>query len=227
MNSESDSIFLDIEISGNGPAVVFTHGWADNRNAWDGVIGHLGDEIQSVSWSIRGHGESEAPPPGQYTRDHTLGDLSRVIPEEGTPVVLAGHSLGGYLSLAHCLKCPQDVKGLILVAAGPGFRKEETRQEWNTSVIEGAKKMDIPEGSEGAALHTDSWVIDSLGEIDVPVLVIVGERDKRFAASMAVFEKYLNVTASVVVEDAGHSVHSQKPEIVAEAISAYLIAIDA
>ena len=68
-------------------------------------------------------------------------------------------------------------------------------------------KMDIPEGSEEAALHIDSWVIDSLGEITSPVLVIVGEKDKRFAASMAVFEKYLDVRSSVIVPEAGHSVH--------------------
>ncbi|HJM27996.1 MAG: alpha/beta hydrolase [Acidimicrobiales bacterium] len=223
---DADSVFLDIQDFGKGPIVVFTHGWAHNRNAWDGVIDRLGKEIRSISWSLRGHGDSEAPPPGQYTRDHTMSDLARVIPDTGQKVVLAGHSLGGYLSLAHCLKHPEQVKGLVLIAAGPGFRKEETREQWNTSVTEGAKKMDIPEGSEAAALHTDSWVIDSLGEITVPTLVIVGERDKRFAASMAVFEKYLNVTSSIVVPDAGHSVHSKNPEPVAEAIRNFLSEIE-
>ncbi len=225
MNSENGSIFLDVEDSGQGPTIIFTHGWADNRNAWDGVISYLGPKVRSVSWSIRGHGNSEAPPPGQYTRDHTLGDLKTIIPDTTDKVVLAGHSLGGYLSLAYCLKYPEEVRGLILVAAGPGFRKKETREQWNLSVTEGAKKMDIPEGSEGAALHVDSWVIDSLSEIKVPTLVIVGEYDKRFAASMAVFEKYLNVKTSLVVEDAGHSVHSKKPEVVGEAIQQFLLNI--
>ena len=227
MSAANGSIFLDVEDSGEGPAVIFTHGWADNRNAWDGVINYLGPKVRSVSWSIRGHGKSEAPPPGQYTRDHTLGDLKTIIPDTTDKVVLAGHSLGGYLSLAYCLKYPEEVRGLILVAAGPGFRKKETREQWNLSVTEGAKKMDIPEGSEGAALHVDSWVIDSLSEIKVPTLVIVGEYDKRFAASMAVFEKYLNVKTSLVVEDAGHSVHSKKPEVVGEAIQQFLLNIGA
>ena len=227
MNSENGSIFLDVEDSGQGPTIIFTHGWADNRNAWDGVISYLGPKVRSVSWSIRGQGNSEAPPPGQYTRDHTLGDLKTIIPDTTDKVVLAGHSLGGYLSLAYCLKYPEEVRGLILVAAGPGFRKKETREQWNLSVTEGAKKMDIPEGSEGAALHVDSWVIDSLSEIKVPTLVIVGEYDKRFAASMAVFEKYLNVKTSLVVEDAGHSVHSKKPEVVGEAIQQFLLNIGA
>lgn len=227
MSSDSDPIFLDVEDSGVGPTVIFTHGWADNRNAWDGVIQFLGSKIRSVSWSIRGHGNSEAPPPGQYTRDHTLGDFKTIIPDIPDKLVLVGHSLGGYLSLAYCLKYPDEVQGLVLVAAGPGFRKEATREQWNLSVTEGAKKMDIPEGSEGAALHVDSWVIDSLSEIKVPTLVIVGEHDKRFAASMAVFEKYLNVKTSLVIEDAGHSVHKKKPEVVAKAIQEFLLEIGA
>ena len=137
-------------------------------------------------------------------------------------VVLVGHSLGGYLSLAFCLQHPDRVKALVLIAAGPGFRKEETRNQWNDSVRASAKKMDIPEGSEEAAVHIDSWVIDSLGEITSPVLVIVGEKDKRFAASMAVFEKYLDVRSSVIVPEAGHSVHRKNPQAVAQAIQDFL-----
>ena len=52
--------------------------------------------------------------------------------------------------------------------------------------------------------------------------MIVGERDKRFAASMAVFEKYLDVKASVVVPEAGHSVHRKNPQAVAQAIESFL-----
>ena len=42
---------------------------------------------------------------------------------------------------------------------------------------------------------------------------------------MSVFEKYLNVKASVVVEDAGHSVHRKKPLEVANAIKDFLTEI--
>ena len=63
-----DDFFLDIHDSGAGSTIVFTHGWTDNRNAWDGVISNLEDQTRCIAWSIRGHGESFAPPPGQYTR---------------------------------------------------------------------------------------------------------------------------------------------------------------
>tara|TARA_A200000159_G_scaffold144929_1_gene150198 strand:+ start:1258 stop:1929 length:672 start_codon:yes stop_codon:yes gene_type:complete len=221
----TDNFFLDIHDSGFGSTIVFTHGWTDDRNAWDGVITNLDDQARCIAWSIRGHGESFAPPPGQYTRDHTLSDLKAVTDMSERKVILAGHSLGGYLSLAHCLLYPEDVEALILVGAGPGFRKKESINQWNSSVIESAKKLDLPEGSEATALHTDAWVIDALSEIKVPTLVVVGEHDKRFRVSMSVFEKYLNVKSSVVVEDAGHSVHRKKPLEVANAIKDFLTEI--
>ena len=221
----SDDFFIDTHESGVGSTIVFTHGWTDNRNAWDGVIANLNDQARCVAWSIRGHGESFAPPPGQYTRDHTLSDLKAITDMSEEKVTLAGHSLGGYLSLAHCLLHPEDVEALILVGAGPGFRKKESIDQWNSSVTESAKKLDLPEGSEATALHTDAWVIDSLSEIKVPTLVVVGEHDKRFRVSMSVFEKYLNVKSSVVVEDAGHSVHRKKPLEVANAIKDFLTEI--
>ena len=214
--------FLDVRDSGTGPAIIFTHGWTDNRSAWDDVIESLQDEARCIAWSIRGHGNSFSPSPGEYTRDHTLSDLKLITEKSEGKVILAGHSLGGYLSLAHCLLHPENVAALILVGAGPGFRKKESIDQWNSSVIKSAKELDLPEGSEATALHTDAWVIDSLSEIQVPTLVIVGEHDKRFRVSMSVFEKYLNVKSSVVVKDAGHSVHRKKPEQVADAIKEFL-----
>ncbi|MCH1512572.1 MAG: alpha/beta hydrolase [Acidimicrobiales bacterium] len=215
-------VMLDVYEQGEGIPAIYTHGWADDRTAWDGVINSLENHARNISWSLRGHGKSDAPPPGNYTRDHTLDDLARIVDISDDPVVLIGHSLGGYLSLAYALQHPDRVRALVLIAAGPGFRKEETREQWNTSVQASAKKMDIPAGSEEAALHVDSWVIDSLEDITVPVLVIVGENDKRFAASMAVFEKYLDVKASVIVPGAGHSVHKKHFRPVATAIQGFL-----
>lgn len=218
----SDSVHLDVAEQGEGPSVVFTHGWIDDRHVWDGVVDALAADAHNVTWSLRAHGDSDAPPPGNYTRDHALADLASAAERATSPAVFAGHSLGGYLSLAHALLHPEQVRGLVLVAAGPGFRKDEARQQWNDSVDASAKKFEVPAGSEEISKHVDSWVIDHLADISAPTLVIVGEHDKRFAASAAVFEKYLDVRSSVVVPDAGHSVHRKHPEPVAAAIRDFL-----
>ncbi len=75
--------------------MVFTHGWVDDRTVWDGVIAQLtdaatGPTAHCVSWDLRGHGESDAPPPGNYTREHALADMERIVTAAGTPCVLAG-----------------------------------------------------------------------------------------------------------------------------------------
>ena len=220
-NDLSD-IRLGISEHGTGAPLVFTHGWADERTVWDGVVSELGAEVHSISWDLRGHGDSDAPPPGLYSREHALADLERVVTLADAPVVLVGHSLGGYLNLAYALLHPDQVRALVLIAAGPGFRKEEARAQWNEAVQGSARKLGVPEGSEELSKHVDSWVIDSLSDITAPALVIVGERDKRFAASAAVFDKKMDVRASVVVPAAGHGVHGKHPEPVAAAISSFL-----
>ena len=125
--------------------------------------------------------------------------------------MLMGHSLGGFLSLAYAIDHPEKVAGLVLVATGPGFRKAEAREEWNESVRDSAKKLGTPMGSEEISMHYDSHVIDHLTEIRVPVLVILGERDKRFAASASLFRRDLEVREFITVPDQGHMVHVKAP----------------
>ena len=141
------------------------------------------------------------------------------------PVVLMGHSFGGFLSLAQAIHRPDDVAALVLVAAGPGFRKSEARDQWNESVRASAAKMDQPPGVEEISMHHDSFVIDHLADVRCPVLVLLGERDKRFAASASLFERELDVGASVVVPDQGHMVHLKAAGACAAEVRRFLTSV--
>ena len=203
--------------------VVFTHGWLNDGPAWseaiEAVTRHTA-RARCLSWDLRGHGRSAAAEPGRYRRNDALDDLARMIDRVGSPAILAGHSLGGYLSLTYAIERPDEVAGLVLVAAGPGFRSDDSREQWNDSVRAMAATADIPEGMEEISMHVDAMVIDRLSEITVPAAVVVGEHDSRFQASAAVFEKYLNVIHHEIAADAGHMVHVKKPEAVAAAVAA-------
>ena len=205
-----------------GHPVVATTGWANDRRVWSPMVDDLAANHSVTTWDLRGHGDSEAPAPGEYTRDHALGDLTAVLDHAGRPAVLMGHSLGGYLSLAHAVNHPDEVAGLVLVATGPGFRKAEAREQWNASVRASMEKLDLPAGADELSMHTDAHVIDHLADIEVPVLVLLGEHDARFAASASLFERDLNVRETVVVPDTGHMVHVKAPTECAAAVRRFL-----
>jgi len=205
-----------------GHPVVATTGWANDRRVWSPMVDDLAATHSVTTWDLRGHGDSEAPAPGEYTRAHALGDLTAVLDHAGRPAVLMGHSLGGYLSLAHAVDHPDDVAGLVLVATGPGFRKAEARDQWNASVRASMEKLDLPVGTDELSMHTDAHVIDHLADIEVPVLVLLGEHAARFAASASLFERDLNVRETVVVPDTGHMVHVKAPTECAAAVRRFL-----
>lgn len=205
-----------------GHPVVATTGWANDRRVWSPMVDDLAANHVVTTWDLRGHGDSETPAPGEYTRAHALGDLTAVLDHAGRPAVLMGHSLGGYLSLAHAVNHPDEVAGLVLVATGPGFRKAEAREQWNASVRASMEKLDLPAGADELSMHTDAHVIDHLADIEVPVLVLLGEHDARFAASASLFERDLNVRETVVVPDTGHMVHVKAPTECAAAVRRFL-----
>jgi pimeloyl-ACP methyl ester carboxylesterase len=61
---------------------------------------------------------------------------------------------------------------------------------------------------------------ERLGELAVPVDLVVGERDAKFQAIAEAMAAALPVARVQVVEGAGHAVHLEAPEAVAEVIAA-------
>ena len=64
---------------------------------------------------LRGLGESEATE-GPVSMDRFAEDLHALLLHLNTgPVILVGHSMGGYVALAFAKAFPQDLQGLVLV----------------------------------------------------------------------------------------------------------------
>ena len=125
----NSGVRLAADTRGEGPNLVCTTGWANARSVWDALATDLAADHRVTTWDLRGHGASDTPPPDCYGRSDALDDLAAVLDAAGRPAVLIGHSLGGYLSLAYALGRPDEVVGLVLVATGPGFRKDQSRRE--------------------------------------------------------------------------------------------------
>ena len=80
---------------GEGPAVVFCHGWAMNSDVWQPVLARLADAgFRAIAYDRRGHGRSDDPGRG-YDLDTLADDLATVLEAfELTEATLVGHSMG-------------------------------------------------------------------------------------------------------------------------------------
>jgi non-heme chloroperoxidase len=81
---------------GTGPAVVFSHGWPLNADAWDAQMLFLGQQgYRVVAHDRRGHGRSEQTWTGNEY-DTFADDLAELLEKlDLKEVMLVGHSMGG------------------------------------------------------------------------------------------------------------------------------------
>ena len=216
---------LHIEARGTGPAIVFTHGFGRTGETWAAQVDALAGDHHVVTWDMRGHGRSEAPP-DLYTREDALADLAAVVDtamaEGGGPALLVGHSLGGYFSLAYTLGRPETVRGLALLSTGPGFRNPDSMAKYNRGVAVMASAAGLTDNTAHVALHHDSMVIDRLVEITCPTLVICGADDRPvYVNGVRYLADRLASATLVEIEGAAHEPHVDKPDEVTAALRAH------
>ena len=189
------------------PPLLFVHGSCHAAWCWDEhFLGFFAEHgYDAYALSLRGHGTSGGGERLRWTSiaDY-VADVEQVAAELPRPPVVIGHSLGGYLGLAHCITRPGVLRGLVLVATGPGFRDAASMQKWNDQVHLTAPRLDIPQVAVTASLHTDSMVIDRLVEATLPVGLIVGSRDKAFVGANDYMERKLADVRRRTITDGRH-----------------------
>jgi pimeloyl-ACP methyl ester carboxylesterase len=106
---------------GKGPrTVVFEQGEDGSITSWRKVEGAVAGFARTCVYDRAGFGLSD-PPKEQISGISVGDDLRRVLRAAGVngPVVLVGHSIGGFYALMFANRYPQQVAGLVLV--DPGF----------------------------------------------------------------------------------------------------------
>ena len=121
---------------GQGPTVVFSHGYLMDHTMFDQQVAELAPEYRVITWDERGHGGTWAP--GPFTYWDSAADVLALLDELGVErAVLAGMSQGGFLSLRAALTAPDRVRALVLIdtqagvedpAVAPGY--EQLHQIW-------------------------------------------------------------------------------------------------
>jgi pimeloyl-ACP methyl ester carboxylesterase len=184
-----------------------------SSSTWKRCMELLEDRFTVVAPDLLGHGESPVPDdPAEYSRDRALDDLDDILDELSaeldTPAVLVGHSLGGYLALAHAATRPGTVRGVVVLNTGPGYRDPVKRGEWNDRSRRNAHRFGVPEQVTKLNLQEDSVVMDRLAEMTTPTLVLAGSGDRpEYTGAGEYLERKMPDARFAVVDGGGHSMH--------------------
>ena len=249
---DRNGVKIHYEVHGRGPTILLSHGYSSTSRMWDGQVAALKDRYQIVVWDFRGHGESDYPRDGaQYSEELTVGDMLALLDLVGArTAIVAGLSLGGYMSLAFHASHPERVRALMLFDTGPGFKKDEARTKWNESAHARAARFDAEglnalnqndevkltrhrdaSGLAGAArgmlAQKSDRVIQSLDKVSVPTLVLVGANDTNFLAATDYMAAKIKGATKAVIPDAGHAANLHQPALFNQAVEAFLAKLPA
>ena len=143
---------------------------------------------------------------------------------------------------------PEMVRALVICDSGPGYRNPEARAAWNRRAHDRAADLEtrglevltggsremreairrhrsaqgFAHAARGMLAQEGSAVIDSLPQIRVPTLVVVGDRDESFIAPSEYMAKKIPGARLEGITDAGHSSNLDQPEAFNRALRAFL-----
>jgi pimeloyl-ACP methyl ester carboxylesterase len=234
---------------GAGRTVVLVHGSGGTGGIWAAQLAGIG-EHWVIAPDLPGHGQSEGHARGSVAeyREFVSGFVMTLGLER---FVIGGHSLGGAIALDFALTHADLLDGMIVVGSGGRLRVKPEILEtlargehpvgnleycyaFNTpqNVLDKAARemMDVPARVYLADFRAcDRFdVLDRLGGIRVPTLVICGKDDRMTPVK---YSEYLSAhipnAKLALVPDAGHMVMVEQPLAVNKHVAAFLNALQA
>ncbi len=245
LNRDGTSIYFEVH-GDHGPVLLLSHGYSATSQMWQGQLDALRG-YRTIVWDMRGHGRSDSPSdPALYSEQHTVGDMAALLDAVGVQrAIIAGLSLGGYMSLAFQAAQPARTAALMLFDTGPGFRNDAAREEWNRTASSRADALlrdglaalgrgaevrlsshrsaeGLAHAARGMLAQQNPTVINSLASIKVPTLVLVGANDRPFIAGSEYMVRKIPGATQAVIADAGHAANIDQPQAFNDSVLAFL-----
>ncbi|MHC4404192.1 MAG: alpha/beta fold hydrolase [Planctomycetota bacterium] len=114
--TDSDGVSIHYVTLGDGPVVLFVHGFPDFWYSWREQMAALSGDFKTVAMDTRANNKSGKPDGVEnYTMPHLMSDVEAVIKDLGVDsVTLVGHDWGGAISWQFAMRYPQRVNKLVI-----------------------------------------------------------------------------------------------------------------
>ena len=119
INYRSGKIYFEVSGGGKKVPLVLLHGFLEDLQIWKPIVKELQKQRQVICIDLPGHGKSEG-----VSEIHSMKLMAESVLEvlkslELTEFSIAGHSMGGYVSLEFLKNFPMMVKSLMLINSTP------------------------------------------------------------------------------------------------------------
>lgn len=154
---------LNVSIDGDGPPLIFVHGYTTTSNFWWHQIPDLAKRYRTVRFDLRGHGDSGKPDGISYTIEAFATDLLEVMDAiDIDRAIIFGLSMGGAVVMQFALDHPERVAGLGLIGTtahglGPMVRADNVLSRIKEIGTAAASKEVI---THSFSRHTDSAIVE-------------------------------------------------------------------
>ena len=115
--ADNNGVKIHYAAMGEGPLVVFIHGFPDFWYSWQHQMNGLKDDYRVVALDTRGYNKSDQPERQEdYAMQLLIQDVAAVIRAEGEEkAVIVGHDWGGAIAWQFVMNLPQMTDKLIIV----------------------------------------------------------------------------------------------------------------
>lgn len=134
---------ISYKVEGTGNPVMLLHGFAEDGRIWNYQVENLKKSHRLIIPDLPGSGESEMLE-GEVTLSDYAESIKAIVDEEidsatETQLVMVGHSMGGYITLAFAEKYPELLNGIGLFHSS-AFADDEQKKETRKKGIDFIKK---------------------------------------------------------------------------------------
>jgi pimeloyl-ACP methyl ester carboxylesterase len=115
--------------SPDSPALILVHGYGSNWHTWGRVVDKLSTQFHLLALDLRAMGRSGRMLPASE-RQTSADDVVAAIPKlSDRPMLLVGHSYGGWITAAIAAQHPELVSKIVLVEPYTGANSEVRKKE--------------------------------------------------------------------------------------------------